>query len=185
MSIRAFKYTPIVTSNTPQPLIGTTLGAATTNKVGKQGDPPIQITLTVVDSSFFSPGDDAALLTTAGLNPLTVSVVSIPDATHVVVLGLFLFTYASGSYLSLATNVNSPYVQCKPGNAGVIGIGSKYDVNLTTGVHLIAILEPTASPTQPIDFSTVRPGFMNPESLANYWAIGTSGDYYLPSFGAV
>lgn len=185
MSIRAFRYFTIGTTNTPQPLIGTHLTAATVNVVGKQSDPPINISLTVADSTPFLPGDDAALLNTDGTGLLTVNVVSITDSTHVVVQGLFLRAYPSGAYLSLATNVNSPYVQCKPGNTGAIGIGSKYDVSLSTGVHLIALLQPTDATTQPIDLSTVRPGFMNPESLVNYWAVGTAGDAYLPSFGAV
>lgn len=185
VSIRSFKYYAIGVTNTPQPLIGTTLTAATVNTVPKQSDPSIQISITVADTTPFLPGDDAALLNTDGSGLLTVNVVSITDATHMVVQGLFRRAYPVGAYLSLATNVNSPYVQCKPGNAAAIGIGSKYDVSLSTGVHLIAVLEPTTAGVQPVDFSTVRPGFMNPESLVNYWVVGTANDSYLPSFGAV
>jgi hypothetical protein len=184
MSVRAFKYFSILVTNTPQPLIGTTLNAAFTVKARKQSDPPLQLTVPVVDSSPFLPGDDVCLLSPTGTLPLTCNVAAVPDSTHLTIQGQ-LTSYPTGSYVSLGLQCNSPYVQAKDGNAGTLWIGSSWQMNPTTGLYCIAKLIAVGSGTQPFDFSSVRPGFADPEPLNNYWIAGTSGDQYLPSANLV
>lgn len=177
MPQRTFKYIPIVAGGTPQPLIGTT----TTAIVGPAPDSRSpNVSIPVADSSIAVAGDYVVVDTGAAIERVTV--VKIPDATHIIVSQL-ANNHASGVIVRNGNTVNSVYVQTLDGNGAAIFIGNSSAMVKATGVGIIAKLQNVPLGSQPSDWSqSDAAGGMNPISLADFWVDGTTGDQYLPSF---
>jgi hypothetical protein len=180
--IRAFKFFTIANTNTPQPLVYTTVATAVPAASNWNESGSRTVKITVADASLFLVGDWLLLLETNGTNKEKVNIIEINYGSNIItVLGAVL-SHSVGSWVAYNSSTNSPYIQTKVGNAAAITIGTDYDMNATTGFHCFVVLTPVAS-GQPIDFGTARPGSFNPEELGQYWVVGTAGDSYLPSAG--
>jgi hypothetical protein len=182
MSVRAFKYVTIGTTNTAQPLIGTTLTAA----VNPPGPTASQIavsdqltTLPVADSSFFLNGDWVML--DVGANEERVIIQTVPDGTHIQVKGMAK-AHANGTFVRLAVLTNDLYIQPKDGNTASLYVGTSSALT-NAGAFAIKQLTKVTAGTQPNDFYINRgTGLGNPEDLGQYWIVGTNPDQYLASF---
>lgn len=177
MAARAFKYFSIAAGGTPQPLVGTTLGAAV--QIPSSSD--TLVSLAVADSSMFLAGD-LAILGSPGTSEERVQVTAVPDATHVTVRGVQK-AHASGSFLRLSLLMNSLFIQTKDGNAGPIFVGMSNSLDKVTGAFVIAKLFNVALGGQPTEFGTTPTGVANSEDLGQIWVDGTTNDSYLPSVG--
>jgi hypothetical protein len=189
--VRAFKEFTIVAGGTPQPLIGTTTTAA----FGPVGYPTGQIgsgalaTIPVADSSMFLNKDYLVIGKPSSTNPVEqrLLIMAIPSSTSIQVqvpLGGIPATYGSGTYVRLSNVINSTYVQTIAGNAGSIYIGTRDNMVKASYTYVIALLAAVAS-GQPTEFRDGRSGAWDPDDIGNYWIDGTTGDGYLPSYGAV
>lgn len=176
MANRTFKQFSIAAGGTPQPLIGTTLGAATV-----VSSTPVNVL--VGDSSMFKSGDWAWFGTIAGSDEERQLVISVPDGTHIKVQKLDV-AHLNGAVVRLGNLANSFYVQCKKGNAGSIFVGTQ-GMNKTGLVKVIAELLPFAAGVQPIDLGDTRSFGGNATSVGDLWVDGTTGDGYSPSVGIV
>jgi hypothetical protein len=188
--VRSFKQFTITAGGTPQPLIGTKI----TNAVGPVAAPNPGVvgpsgllSILVGDSSMFRQGDWARLgKPSSGEERLFVQ--SIPDSTHVQVkvpdFGI-TGTYGAGAYLRLSNLINSTYIQTTQGNGGAIYVGTQDNLVKATQAFVISLLYPVTAPTQPTEYRDGRSGLQNADDIGQYWVDGTTGDGYLPSYGAV
>ena len=180
MSVRAFKYFQIAATNTPQPLIGTTMSAAVAVPTNVPDLTAALTSIPVADSSMFAKGDWAMLDVTT--NEERVQVFSVPDGTHVKVVGMAL-PHASGAFVRLAVLANDIYIQPADGNSGALYVGNASTLSTTTGAAAIKKLIQTAGGTQPQEFYiSRRAAGANPEDIGQYWIAGTLNDKYLASF---
>jgi hypothetical protein len=187
--VRPSKFFTIIAGGTPQPLIGTKTTAAVgpvnqpTGIIGSQG---IYV-IPVLDASMFlakdwaligapSTGEERLLIMSKSGNNVTVLV---PTPSGIV------SAYASGAYFRLANAINSTYIQTTQGNTGAIYVGTRDNMVKATGASVIALLYPFAAPTQPTEYRDGRSGLQNADDIGQYWVDGTTGDGYLPSYGAV
>lgn len=182
---RSFKKNTIQAGGTPQPLVGTWV--TTTTSVGGadfQGETLTNIP--VNDSSMFKVGDYALFQTATRTVLELVRVNSVPDTTHISVRGLANTrtggAFGTGDFVSLSIPVNRPYIQCTPGNAGLLFVGTSGLVKATFA-NVIATLQNFAAGTQPIEYSDTRGYTADPMNASDLWVDGNSGDGYLPSFG--
>lgn len=188
MAVRAFKKFTIVAGGTPQPLIGTTLTAAQP-AVGAPRDvqgPTGLYTYPVADSSMFA-NKDWIVIGKPSTGETRLLVMAVPNATSVTVQvpRTGIPTYANGTYVRLSALNNSCYVQTTQGNAGAIYVGTKDTLVIATQAFVIALLYPVTAPAQPVEFRDGRSGLANADDIGQYWVDGTTGDGYLPSFGAM
>ena len=185
-----FKKYTVAAAGTPQPLVGTTLTAAT------PASPNGAITVAVADSSpwdLYGEGFSAkfnvpvyAVFGKLGANEERVPVLQVVDSTHITVAYLNL-THASGDYVRLGAAVNSVYVQSADGNTGnFLYIGNSPSMVKASMTYVIAKLAKVATGSQPTEFSDTRTFGGNPSDAANWWIdADTTGDGYSPSFGVV
>ena len=182
--IRSFKYVSLTSHGSPQPVFGTTLGAATgpaTSNVGGTQSASVnsQVTVQVADSSFFLAGDLVNF--DVGASEEKTSVVSVTDGTHIVVAGLTK-SHAISTYVRLAMNATNVYIQTPDGNTGPIWIGTKSTMATSTGVFCLKKLLYVAANAIPTDLLVEAAGFPGPLSLAEFFFDGTTnGDKILPS----
>lgn len=182
---RTFKQFTIQAGGTPQPLVGSWVTATTApNGADFQGE--ILTTYPVNDSSMFAQGDYVRFVK-ANLTQIEIGrVQSVPDGTHIQVRGITLTrtggAFGTGDFVQLFLPVNRVYVQCKPGNAAIIFIGTQ-GLNKTGLVNVIAQLQPFGSSVQPIEYVDNRNYTADPMNAADLWIDGTTSDGYLPSFG--
>lgn len=171
--IRAFKQFTIVAGGTPQPLVGTTLSAATLASATPQS-------VAVVDSSMFKQGDWAVFGTVAGADEERQLVTKVVDGTHIKVNSLEK-AHASGAFVRSGILINSVYVQRDLTGAGLLYIGAQGIVKATFA-NVVATLFNSAT-GQPIDFGDSRGDSTDAGSAGDWWVDGTTNDKYLPSFG--
>lgn len=176
---RAFKKYTIVAGGTPQPLIGTTLGAATGPSGTDQNGDPSNVNVLVADSSMFRGGDWAVIGTTAGGDEERVFVQKVPDATHITVKGMAK-AHLNGAFVRLGIQAQSVYVQTIQGNAAAIYIGTQALVKATLA-NVLAVLYFFAAPTQPVDWTDPTRSTPDGTETSDFWVDGTTGDGYLPS----
>ena len=187
MGVVAFKKYTITAGGTPQPLVGTTLSAATV------ANPGVAVKIAVADASVF---DVHMLGTATAYNPgcyatvdvgsveEMVRVLQINDSTHITVDGL-KNAHASGVYIRLNMPINSTYIQTINANAAGIYIGRSPNMVKASFLFCVSILQAVGAGLQPVDFSDGRFNSFNPGNAADWWVDGTTGDGYLPSFGVV
>lgn len=174
---RQFPYAVLASGGTPQPVFGTTLTAA----VGPKGTDGNSLqSIAVASSAWFSQGDWFVLdpLNSTAAKRERLRVESIPDSTHIKVSGI-QYTHVNSTFVQLAEEVNTIYIQCKPGNSGIIYVGGQGMVASTGPFY--ALLINTASGIQPIDFTDSIGSGQNVMSTADYWFDGTTSDSILPS----
>jgi hypothetical protein len=176
---RTFKKFVVVSGGTPQPLIGTTLTAATgLGGTDPNGDQSIQI-VAVADSSMFQAGDWIVVGSKANSDEERVLITTdVDDSTHIEVK--LTKTHVNGSYVRLSMMCQSIYVQTTQGNTGAIYLGTQGLVKATQA-NVAAVLYPFASPTQPIDYSDPYRVAPDGGDCGEYWIDGTTNDGYLPS----
>lgn len=187
MGLDAFKKFTVTAGGTPQPLIGSYI-TATTAVPGADFQGETLTNLPVNDSSMFEPGDMVLVQTVTNTVIERVRVQSVPDTTHIKVRGLVNTrtggAFGTGDFVSLAVVVNWFYVQCIPGNAGTLYLGTAGLVKATLA-NVIAQLLPFGAAVQPIDFSDARTWGPNASDISDIWVDGNTGDGYLPSVGIV
>lgn len=172
--IRAFKQFSIVAGGTPQPLVGTTLGAATLVSATPQS-------VLVADSSMFKQGDWAVIGTVAVGDEERQLVTKVVDATHIKVNQLEK-AHANGAYVRSGILINSVYVQRDVSSAGgLLYIGAQGIVKATFANVVATLFNSTTG--QPIDFGDSRGDSTDAGSAGDWFIDGTTGDKYLPSFG--
>jgi hypothetical protein len=185
MANRTFKKFVIVSGGTPQPLVGTYI-TATTVPSGKDPQGDAATNIPVNDSSMFKQGDRVLIQSVTYTVPEIAMIQKVPDSTHILVRNLQNTrtggAFGTGDFVSLAIQVNRPYVQCTPGNAGLIYVGTAGLVK-STEVNVIATLQNFAAGTQPIEYSDSRNYTADPFNSSDLWCDGTTNDGYLPSFG--
>jgi hypothetical protein len=172
------KFT-ITTTNTIQPLVGTTTSAATgPGGTDPNGDSAV-VTVAVTSSAMFLNGDWAIIGSIANGDEERVFVQKVKDSTHINVKGMTK-THVNGSFVRLAVLCQAVYVQTTQGNTGAIYLGTQSMVE-STQVGVFAILYPFASPTQPIDYTDPYRVSQDGGDVGEYWITGTSGDGFIPS----
>lgn len=173
------KYT-ITTTNTAQPLIGTTTTAATgPGGTDPNGDPAV-VEVPVTSSAMFLNGDWVIIGSAANSDEERVRVQSVPDSTHIVLKGMAK-THLTSSFVRLAVFCAQVYVQTTAGNTGNIYIGTQ-GLTVSTYANVIAELVPVAATAvQPVDFSDPYYVGQDPGDVGEYWITGTGGDGYLPT----
>jgi hypothetical protein len=169
---RTFKEFTVVAGNTPQPLIGTKLGAATVIS-------SVETSVLVADSSMFRAKDKAAIGTLAVGDEEITLVTSVPDATHIKVQGLAK-AHLINAYVRLVGSAEALYVQTKDGNTGAIFLGTQGMVK-TGFVNCIVELKPVAALSQPVDWTDPMYVGANGVQIGDYWVDGTTNDSYRPS----
>jgi hypothetical protein len=191
---RAFKYFTIQSGGTPQPVVGTYLTAAVTANAAAHAmrwDQNINnpVILTVADSSMFVRSDYVNVVDPSTYVTERGMVAEVTDSTHIKVTGILKAhpggAYGTGAWVALGAFAQSLYIQGKPGNTGLLYIGTTPQMVTATGVGTIVLIGFTVSGVQPYEFSTSRQGLANEETLSQYWIDGTTGDGYLPSIGVI
>lgn len=180
MAKRTFKKFVVVSGGTPQPLIGTTLTAATgLGGTDPNGDQSIQI-IAVADSSMFQAGDWIVVGSKANGDEERVLITTdVDDSTHIEVK--LTKTHVNGSYVRLSMMCQSIYTQTTKGNTGSIYIGTQGLVKATY-TNVVSELIPVASSgVQPIEFSDPYRVAPDGGDCGEYFVDGTTNDGYLPS----
>lgn len=185
MATRAFKQFSIGAGGTPQPLVGTWVTATTAPAPGDVAGTSLT-NLPVNDSSMFRAGDFAYIVSAALGAPERVIVQSVPDGTHIKVLGLQNQrtggAAGTGDWVALSIAVNSVFVQQIQGNAGNLFVGIQ-GMNKTGLVKVVSVMVQFAAGTQPVYYGDTRYYGPNPSDSSDLWIDGTTNDGYLPSFG--
>lgn len=169
----------IVATDVAQPVFGTTLSAAFVPTTDGLGQPmPTQVIPVVDDALPWEKNDEIIVVETDGTKSENARIVSI-GAGSLTVTAL-KFTHASGARVILNVNMASLYIQRRAGDAGALGVGTKRDAALGTGLHLMVRLE-TVAAGQPVEVFNSNIFGANPGSSSEYWVVGTINDVYLPS----
>lgn len=169
---RTFKnQMSIGATNTPQPLVGTTLTALINAGAGAAN-------VAVADSTLFAV-NDLCIVGAGTAAAETVKITGIPDATHISVSTAN--AHANGAFVQLSLAISSLYVQREDGDAAALYIGSS--INMTATAYLISKLVGVAALTQPEEFSDnlILPD--KKENLQEYWVYGTLNTVYTVSCG--
>jgi uncharacterized Zn-binding protein involved in type VI secretion len=189
MAVRTFKYFTIQNTNTPQPVIGTWITAASVTPVPDfQGE--TLVTLAVNDNSMFTKGDNVVAQAVNGTVVERGKVFSTSGGNSVVVQGLKTArvggVFGTGDFLSLANQAFSLYIQSLDGALGNLSVGTSPTFNPTTGVGMVLKMVKVAAASQPVEFNVIRNGGTpDAESVGAYFITGTATDSYLPSIGQV
>lgn len=171
--IRAFKQLSIVLGGTPQPLVFTTLTAATLVATDS-------VSVAVADSSIFRQGEYAVFGQVSTNDEERHLVRKIVDGTHIRVNSLAI-AHANGAYVRSGVALNSLYVQRDLTGLGLLYIGAQGLVKATFANVVATLFNSTTG--QPIDFGDSRGDSTNAGDASDWWIDGTTGDKYLPSFG--
>jgi hypothetical protein len=178
---RTFKAFTVATAGTPQPLIGTTISAAIA--AGAH-----MIKVQVADSSMFVGEDWALLRTIAGVSPDVeerVFIAKVDDSTHVTFKDVAT-AFPSGSWLRLAGNYSSIFVQSIDGNTGNLYIGTSRDLVKASYTKVAAEISHVAAGSQPPSFSDQTSTTSDAEDMSQWWIDADNNtDKYLPSFGII
>jgi hypothetical protein len=179
MAKRVFKKYTIVAGGTPQPLIGTTISAATgPGGTDPNGDLSV-VNVAVTDSSMFQGGDWAIIGSVANGDEERVWVKKVPDGTHVTVQKMAL-AHVNGSYIRLSIFCEAIYVQTTAGNAAIFYLGTQGLVKATYANVIAELIPVAASAVQPIEYTD--PYYIaDSGDVGQYFVDGTTGDGWLPS----
>ena len=182
---RAFAsgFFTIASTNTPQPLVGTTI----TTAVAPSNNP---VNVAVASSAMFNVGDCVLLYDGSGSSVVqeAVYVIAIPDSTHVRVNATgqqnsgVANSYSTSGFVILNINVNNVYVEAKIGNAALLTLGANRLLNATTGAYAIAqLVNSLGGP--PTNFNAAETVGQNPGAIGQFWIVGTAADSYLVTLG--
>ena len=156
----------------PQPVFGTTLGAATF----PSAEP---VSILVASSAIFEIGDRVKV-GAGSATPEMAEIVQIADGTHITIATAK--AHANGAFVQLSYPLSSFYLQTLDGATGHYYVGKGSAVDST---HYIAKLVKVAADVQPVEFSDAQIYGGNPGSSEEWWINGTAGDKYAASLSYV
>lgn len=183
---RTWGYVALGAGGTPQPVFSTKLTTALSANQGMTGTLDGNTFNAVVTSTAGIINGDKILIEAGGTNPERFITQQVVNATTLKLrseegFGI-QFSHAANVWVQLVETCVSIFIQCKPGNSGLIYIGNSVSMVKATGVGCILSMLNTASGVQPLYFADPMYGGIDGMSTADYWFDGTTGDNILPSF---